>query len=171
MIDSKQAAEMAKTRLQGSSPTQTTHSKTSDIDERSKQAAVYFFNRLQQIYLSKFSQAFKTGESIKLARREWVHEIGALSREQIDIGMDKVKQLCSVKDGDFEWPNIALTIGLCNGNYKLAKTAEQQRLKTIEEDEIRKIAREFRLADTKAQDAAKRARDKFMDNIRATLSS
>ena len=162
---------MTATKLLGSSPNPTEHWQTGEVSDYEKQATVYFFKRLQDIYGSKFFQSFKTTEALRSARREWSPEVGQLSREQIDIGIEKVKNLCSVKDGDFEWPNIALTIGLCNGNYKLAKTAEQQRLKTIEEDESRKIAREFRLADTKAQDAAKRARDKFMDNIRATLSS
>lgn len=163
---------MAKKRLQDSSQTQTTHSRTSDIDERSKKAAVYFFKRLHDIYLSKFAQAFKTEDSLISARREWAGDIDELSRDQIDFGMDKVKKLCMVKNGDFEWPNIALTIGVCRGDYADAtpRTAEQQRIQTIVEANERTVAREFRLADTGAKDRAKKARDKQMGNIRAMLA-
>jgi len=163
---------VAKKQLKDSLQTQTTHSKTSEIDERSKQATIYFFNRLKDIYLSKFSQAFKTEEALKAARREWVHDIGQLSREQIDTGMDKIKRLCMVKNSDFDWPNVALTIGVCRGDYadSTPKTAEQQRLKTIIETDERTVAREFRLNDTAAKDRAKEAREKQIGNIRAILA-
>ena len=158
--------------LQDNLMTQPTHSKTSEISDRSKQATVYFFKRLKDIYLSKFSQAFKSEDAIKAARREWVHDIGQLSREQIDTGMDKIKKLCMVKNGDFDWPNVALTIGVCRGDYadNTPKTAEQQRLKTIIETDERTVAREFRLADTGAKDRDKEARERLIAGIRATVA-
>ena len=159
--------------MNDSSQTQGTRSKTSnEIDERSKHATIYFFSRLKDIYLSKFSQAFKSEDALKAARREWVHDIGQLSREQIDTGMDKIKRLCMVKNGDFDWPNVALTIGVCRGDYadSTPKTAEQQRRRTWEEKEARRVALEFRLADTGAKDRAKEARKRVIDGIRAELA-
>jgi len=148
----------------------TEHWQTGEVSDYEKQATVYFFKRLQDIYGSKFFQSFKTTDSLRSARREWSPEVGKLSREQIDTGIEKVKNLCSVKDGDFEWPNIALTIGICNGNYKTAKTEKQLRQKAIDADESRRVSRERWLADTGAQDRAKKARDSAMKDWRAKLA-
>ena len=101
-----------------------------------------------------------------------MHDIGQLSREQIDTGMDKIKRLCMVNNSEFGWPNVALTIGVCRGDYadSSPKTAEQQRLKTIIETDERTVAREFRLADTGAKDRAKEARKKLIAGIRAKVA-
>ena len=108
---------------------------------------------------------------MKSARREWVHDIGQLSRNQIDHGMDKIKKLCMVKNGDFEWPNVALIIGVCRGDYadNTPKTSEQQRIQTINETLDRKVSRDRRLSDYGAKDRAKEARDKVIGGLKAKL--
>jgi len=158
--------------LSDSLPIQDTQWTIGEVDEYSKNLTVYFFNRLKDIYITKFSQSFKTEIALKTARREWAKDIGELSKDQVDIGMDKVKKLCSSGNKDFEWPNIALTIGVCRGDYadNSPKSSEAARRQAFDESQERKVSRERWLADTSAQDASKRARDKIMSGLKDKLA-
>ena len=76
-------------------------------------------------------------------------------------------QLC--RDNSPEWPVGAAEFrAFCLG--KNQKTAHDYMVIAGEADEKRRVAREFRLSDTGAQDRAKAARDKIMDGLKAKLA-
>jgi hypothetical protein len=102
-----------------SSPIQTTHCQngTDEYREYRRKATVYFFKRLNTIYLNKFDVQFKTPEALQDARKEWALDIGVLTRQQIDNGLLDAKNRYEAGNKVFQWPNVGAIIGLANGSY------------------------------------------------------
>ena len=96
--------------------TQTTHSKTG-INDYSKQATIYLFTKLQALYGGKWAQSFPNDEAIKEARKFWAADIGKLTRQDIDSGLDNLKEL-SVSDENFNWPDLSKILALFRGEYE-----------------------------------------------------
>ena len=92
------------------SQTSSTHATT--FSEYEKDASIYFFKRLKNIYLGKFDTQFKTPDDVRDARREWAQDIGRLSHKQIDDGLASAKKKYKAGATEYQWPNVALIIGL-----------------------------------------------------------
>jgi hypothetical protein len=99
------------------SNSQTPCERTTNFSDYEKQATVYFFDRLSAIYLKKFTSQFSGADNLSKVRHEWAKDIGKLSREQIDKGMDVAKQEYKRGNRDYCWPNIGLIVGLCKSGY------------------------------------------------------
>ena len=73
---------------------------------------VYFFERLKSVYGSIFERIFTTQTELLNSQDEWKVQIGKMTRDDIDHGIERLKELMT-EDLNYKWPNIALTIGLC----------------------------------------------------------
>lgn len=83
-----------------------------DFTERDTVATRYFYKRLRAIYgASKYSAAFPSPVDLQVSRREFAHQIGALSKEEIDSAFDFVKIQIELGEDDFMWINIGRILG------------------------------------------------------------
>ena len=114
---------MTNMKSQDSLATQTTHSKIGDYERK---ATIYLFTQLEALYGTKWRQTFNTPESLQHSRRLFARDIGKLSREDIDCGLDELRGIRETGDEDFIWPDLSLIIGLFNGNYESKQPFQHQ---------------------------------------------
>lgn len=99
---------------------------------------VYFYKRLDGIYGAKFRSLFKTAEQLLNSQNEWKGAISRLTKREIDAGMELLKTKIGY-DNNFNWPDIALTIGLCkpkNKKFGNALRLANQYLETVKADPV-----------------------------------
>lgn len=112
-----------------SSQTPTTQSTTGDRFTREQKAkAVLFFSRLQLIYGHRFTVQWPDEKTIKLARREWAHEIDTLTVDEIEKALQRAKAKLIEGDGDFYWPDVGRILGLAREHRAAAHKAFQPAL-------------------------------------------
>lgn len=76
----------------------------------------YFYGRVQAVYGSKFKTQFRVDDEVdevKLSKMEWAGQVMNLSKEDIDRGIEKLKQKMVTKEQDYLWVNIPLIAALC----------------------------------------------------------
>ena len=81
--------------------------------EYERKATLYLYSALQSVYGQKYRITFKSEDELQLSRRQWASNIGELSREEIDSGIDRLKKELAADNPKFEWPDIGKFIGLC----------------------------------------------------------
>jgi len=89
---------------------------------------VFFFNRLQLIYGHRFTVQWPDEKTIKLARREWAHEVDALSVDELEKALQRAKAKLIEGDGDFYWPDVGRILGLAKEHRAAAHKAFQPAL-------------------------------------------
>lgn len=82
-----------------------------------------FFSRLQLIYGHRFTVQWPDEKTIKLARREWAHEIDALTVDELEKALRRAKAKLIEGDGDFYWPDVGRILGLARENRTEAHKA------------------------------------------------
>ena len=108
---------MSGLQSRGNSQTPTTQSTTGDrFTQEQKAKAVLFFSRLQLIYGHRFTVQWPDEKTIKLARREWAHEIDTLTVDEIEKALQRAKAKLIEGDGDFYWPDVGRILGLARDN-------------------------------------------------------
>ena len=89
---------------------------------------MFFFNRLQLIYGHRFTVQWPDEKTIKLARREWAHEVAALSVDELEKALQRAKAKLIEGDGDFYWPDVGRILGLAKEHRAAAHKAFQPAL-------------------------------------------
>jgi len=89
---------------------------------------VLFFSRLQLIYGHRFTVQWPDEKTIKLARREWAHEIDTLTVDEIEKALQRAKARLIEGDGDFYWPDVGRILGLAREHRAAAHKAFQPAL-------------------------------------------
>ncbi len=89
---------------------------------------MFFFNRLQLIYGHRFTVQWPDEKTIKLARREWAHEVDALSVDELEKALQRAKAKLIEGDGDFYWPDVGRILGLAKEHRAAAHKAFQPAL-------------------------------------------
>lgn len=104
-------------------------------------AAIYFFKRLRDVYLSKFDGQFKNEQQLESARREWAKRIGKYSREQLDHALEVMTNEYERGNRKFEWPNIGLTLGIIGKNWERQAHKIHQPERRLEDKTAKERAR------------------------------
>ena len=89
---------------------------------------MFFFNRLQLIYGHRFTVQWPDEKTIKLARREWAHEVDALSVDELEKALQRAKAKLIEGDGDFYWPDVGRILGLAKEHRAAAHKGFQPAL-------------------------------------------
>lgn len=132
-MDINKQIQAATERLQDSSRTHSTRSKTSDeFSDHEIAMAIYLFNRLKVVYAQKFTAAFKDEatesgeEKIRKARREWAKQIGRYSKEEIDMAIEMAKSERIKGNRKFDWPDIPTILGSIRPGFAADRLAHKR---------------------------------------------
>lgn len=88
-----------------------TQNEQSTFSEHERLATGYLFMRLRAIYGNTFKIHFTSKNSVRQTKREWAKDIGKYTRDQIDSGLDYVKEQLKNGNQDYKWPDVGQVIG------------------------------------------------------------
>ena len=119
----------------------TTTTELQVFSDEERELTAYFFLRLSNIYLKKFTSCFPTDEAVDMCKRDYCKQIGTFTQDQLHAICEKLKRYIALKNPDYIWPDL---------NKILMLTPE-----IIESPCHRLINPEFALEDLTAKEARK----------------